>query len=173
MVIHDGSERAVAGSSVTTLALSLLMVVLIGVRGSVTQKVGSRKSKLPISDYLVYSMVCLLAAVVGLVYNQAANISSEPRTTGYEVPPADSLSDDQRTLGYNETYNLRGWSCGVYDFAYSIRYSADALEQICTLATVARWIMIPLLLATLSMVGCAAVLARRPNNDVETAKMEI
>lgn len=36
-VIHDGNERAVAGSSVTILALSLLMVILISIRGSVTK----------------------------------------------------------------------------------------------------------------------------------------
>lgn len=33
-VIHDGNERAVAGSSVTILALSLLVVILVSIRGS-------------------------------------------------------------------------------------------------------------------------------------------
>ena len=80
------------------------------------------------------SVLCFIAAIVGLTYNEAANPSSDVRTIGYEIPPPEDLSPDESTLGHNGTYNLRGWSCGVYDFAYSIGYSADALQQTCTLA---------------------------------------
>ncbi|CAK1366429.1 unnamed protein product [Cercospora beticola] len=173
-VIHDGNERAVAGSTVTILALSLLMVILISIRGSATksQKIDKRNSRIPISDYVIYSLTCLFTAVVGLVYNQAANMSTEPRTTGYEVPPPENLTEDERTLGYNGTYNLIGWYCGVYEFANSIGYSGNELEQTCTLATVARWIMIPLFLATLAMVVLSVLLARRRDDGVETIKLD-
>ncbi|KAK4632094.1 hypothetical protein CLAFUW4_02609 [Fulvia fulva] len=43
---------------------------------------------------------------------------------------------EETTLGYNGSYTPRGWSCGVYELAYSIGYSADTLEQTCTLPTV-------------------------------------
>ncbi|GIZ47220.1 hypothetical protein CKM354_001031800 [Cercospora kikuchii] len=173
-VIHDGNERAVAGSSVTILALSMLLIVLISIRGSVikSQKIDKKQFRFPISDYVVYSLVCCFTAVVGLVYNQAANISSRPRTTGYQVPPPENLTDDERTLGYNGTYNFVGWYCGVYEFASGIGYNGNELEQTCTLATVARWIMIPLFLATLSMVVFSVLLARRRDDGVETIKLD-
>lgn len=124
-------------------------------------------------------MCCLLAALIGLLYSRLANPSSPVDLPDTTTPPPEGTTLDQATIGLHENYNLEGWSCGMRQFASRngdllLGYLADDLDRTCELAvsmptlhglrgcvlthgrkTAARWIMIPLFLATVVMVGCS------------------